>query len=222
MIILFVFYRKQVNSMVKRKLRDRKSKNGVPFHKTHKDKSRNIIVRYCDDDEEFVLKEVVPGLRCHNLKLFMKPVSNDKQNLVKSLARCVKDSRRYTTLVVFSPNYLMSTYSHVNIKKIHGEMLKAENTVYIFVDIGLENSIYAFLKEQRDENTSVLWSEVDFWNKILGMLSVDRKKRVTAVSIKDDVKMPRKFKKLPGNISFSKLPDWSTFYNVNPFSHSHV
>lgn len=229
MLVLFVVYRKQFNQIVKKKLCERKQKNESISANETKNSPYDIVVKYCDEDEEFVLKDVVPVLRCHNMNLLMKPTKNvsNKHNFVKSLTQCVKDACKYKTVVVFSPNYLTSTYSHVNIKKIHGEMLKAENTVYVFVDIGPENSIYAFLKEQRDESTSVLWSEVDFWNQILSMLSDDRKKRVGAVSKKVDSKIPSKmFKaaksKLPGNISFSKLPDWSPLYNVNPFSHSHV
>ncbi|XP_031763230.1 protein toll-like [Galleria mellonella] len=232
MIILFVVYRKQINMMVKKKLCERKNnKTHMPSNENlSAEKSKNIIVKYCDDDEEFILKEMVPGLRCHNLKLHMNPIKfpNNTQNFMKNLTLCIKDTHKYTTLVVFSPNYLTSTYSHVNIKKIHGEMLKAENTFYVFVDIGPENSIYAFLKEQRNERTSVVWSEVDFWNKILSMLSGNQKKKVGVVTKKavDSRTKSKMFKstktKLPSNISFSKLPDWSPLYNINPFSHSHV
>ncbi|XP_059058541.1 protein toll-like [Achroia grisella] len=234
-IILFITYRKQCNKLIKKKLCDKKN-NETPKPPNENlianDNYKNIIVKYSKDDEEFVLREIVPGLRCHNMKLHMNPIKfpNNTNNFLRILYMCVKDTHKYSTLVVFSPNYLMSTYSHVNIKKIHGEMLKAENTFYVFVDIGPENSVYSFLKTRRDDRTSVVWSQVDFWKKILGMLSADSKRKVNVnaatkkiISTRIKSKMCKLGKnKLPSNISISRLPDRSLHYNINPYSHSHV
>ncbi|XP_028174861.1 protein toll-like [Ostrinia furnacalis] len=215
-LILFITYRKQVNSLIKKKLSERKHKKNTAVTSGRR---REIVVRFCESDEEFVLKEILPELKGHKgVEVQINPINNLKNNqFIDSLKMCVKE-HKHTTLVVFSPNYLTSTYSHVDIKKIHGEMLKAENTVYVFADVGPENSIYAFLKEQRDERTSVVWSEADFWKKFLRVVSGDMKK--------DELRMKSKYAKakakLPSNISFSRLPDWSSLNNVNTFTHSHV
>ncbi|XP_060802056.1 protein toll [Amyelois transitella] len=231
MIVLFIFYRKNIKLAIKRKLWKSKNKNSKPARKV----KTGIMVNFCENDEEFILKDFVPQLKSQNFNLFIHPVQNEIPIYVRKSGRRVKDictrkddgALKYdTTLVVFSPNYLMTAYKNVDIKKIHGEMLKAKDTIYIFVDIGPENSIYAFLKDQRDINTSVLWSDVDFWKKIIDMLSVDHDLGVVSAAEKDDIKTPVKLKiskaKCPRNISFSKLPDWSTQYNVNPIAHSHV
>lgn len=214
-LILCITYRKQVNSLLKKKLSERKNKNSkLASNKTE------VVVKYCENDEEFVLKEILPGLKSHKeIKIHTDPIRSTRNNqFIDNLKMCVTDAHKHTSIVVFSPNYLTSTYSHVNIKKIHGEMLKAENAVYVFTDVGPENSIYAFLKEQRDERTTVLWGESDFWDKFLSMLSEEKKSD----------ELPLKFKiskakvKLPSNISFSRLPDWSNLNNLNTFTHSHV
>ncbi|KAL0832186.1 hypothetical protein ABMA28_001641 [Loxostege sticticalis] len=214
-LILYITYRKQVHSLLKKKLSERKNKKNLSLPS-----EKNVVVKYCENDEEFVLKEILPGLKSHKgIQVHTNPIKNSRnKQFMDNLKMCVKDAHKYTTLVVFSPNYLTSTYSHVNIKKIHGEMLKAENTVYVFADVGPENSIYAFLKEQRDERSSVLWSEADFWNKFLGMLSGDKKTE----GLRMKSKFTRPKAKLPSNISFSRLPDWSSLNNVNNFTHSHV
>lgn len=212
-LILCITYRKQVNSLVKNKLFERKNTQSLS-NKT------DIVVKYCENDEDFVLKEILPGLKYQkDIKIHTNPIKGVRnKQFIDNLKMCVTDAHKHTTLVVFSPNYLTSTYSHVNIKKIHSEMLKAENTVYVFADVGPENSIYAFLKEQRDERTSVIWSEADSWSKFLTLLSGERKSNELRLKFK----ISKAKAKLPSNISFSRLPDWSNLNNVNTFTHSHV
>ncbi|CAH0399211.1 unnamed protein product [Chilo suppressalis] len=216
-LILFVIYRKQVNTLIKKKLCRRRNKNNET--KQHLNET-DIMVKYCEHDEEFILKEVIPGLKSQKeIKIHMNPITNTRnKQFIKNLKMCVKDAHKYTTVVVFSPNYLTSAYSHVNIKKIHGEMLKAKNTVYVFADVGPENSIYAFLKEQRDMRTSVVWGETDFWNRILSVLPVEKYDGYRRKS-----KVSRHKAKLTPNISFEKLLESSDHNSVNTLcTYSHV
>ncbi|CAG9787161.1 unnamed protein product [Diatraea saccharalis] len=215
-LILFVVYKKQMNTLIKKKLCERKERK--IDRSPHLNES-DIMVKYSEHDEEFILKEVIPGLKSQKeIKIHMNPITNTRnKQFMSNLKMCVKDAHKYTTVVVFSPNYLTSAYSHVNIKKIHGEMSKAENTVYVFADVGPENSIYAFLKEQRDVRTSVVWGEADFWNSILSILTVEKRD-----GPRRKFKASRHKGKLPPNITFERLPDWSTNNTANTFTHSHV
>ncbi|XP_013173731.1 PREDICTED: leucine-rich repeat-containing G-protein coupled receptor 5-like [Papilio xuthus] len=189
-----------------------------------------IALKYSIADEEFVLKEIVPGLQdIKNVKLLMKPISdlNTKKSFMKILKR--NESEKYVTIVIFSPNYLMTTYSKVNIKKIRGEMLKARNTIYIFVDTGPDNSIYAFLKDQRETRISVLWNELYFWDKIIDFVSKYSKHRKFGYKtrscqgknnlVKEINKVKRKY---TPKMSFMKLSEWPQTDTFETFAHSQV
>lgn len=195
-----------------------------PLGKTEK---HNIAISYCDKDEEFVLKEVLPVMKCNKaLKIHTNPIRNfsSKNRLLRHFTSCVKTENKFTTLVVFSSNYLTSTYCQVDIKKIHSEMLKAENTIYIFVDIGPENSIYAFLEEQRDVTTTMVWKELNFWEKFFGILSNGEAKRKFIANhdlLRSKQALSPKMK-LPSNISFSKLPESPNMYDLNTVTYSQV
>lgn len=191
------------------------------------DQYKNVIVRYSENDEEFVFKEILPGLKNHkNFKVQPKLVkTNCKENFIKHFTNGSKEGD--TVLVIFSPNYLTSAYSHVNIKKIRGEMLKTKNTLYVFTDIGPENSIYAFLKEQRDQRTAILWSDPNFWNLLITMLSNGSKKKVRFSSDNDvrsklNTSLSSSKNKLVSNSSFTRLPEWPDVYTSSTFAHSQV
>ncbi|CAH0583134.1 unnamed protein product [Chrysodeixis includens] len=146
-----------------------------------KKKVHKINFRYCDKDEEFVYKELFPVIKQSNaFKVQSMPINGSKKLkpcLRQKLPSCIEpEDVHHTTIVVFSSNYLMSYYSQVDIKKIHTEMLKKRNTIYVFVDIGSENSIYAFLKGQRDMLTSIVWNEERFWDKLFSMITDGRYK----------------------------------------------
>ncbi|XP_023933967.1 protein toll-like [Bicyclus anynana] len=168
MIVLFYcVYKEQIHLYIKKKLQ-------YFFHQETavSEEDKNIIVKYTDMDEEFVLKEILPELKEHknyNVQIRCINNANNKDHLAKQFRTGTKESN--VVLIIFSPNYLTSMYSHVNIKKIRGEMLKSKNTVYVFTDIGSENSIYAFLKEQRDRRSTILWSDPNFWSVLIYMLS---------------------------------------------------
>ncbi|VVD00393.1 unnamed protein product [Leptidea sinapis] len=176
-MICYFKYKRHIHSVLKNQL----------FNISHscekKDKERSVILKYSEKDEEFVFKEILPGLNVHkSLKVHMKPISANTStyNFIKRLKN--SSNERDTTLVIFSSNYLMSAYSHVDIKKIRGEMLNAKNTVFVFTDMGAENSIYAFLKEQRDRRTTILWNNPNFWNILLPVLSKEKCKLSFRVS----------------------------------------
>lgn len=220
-IIVCVIYRKHINYILKLRLF---KYTREPVGKTEK---QYVVIKYCDMDEEFVLKEILPVMKCNkSLKVYANPIKNSdkKRNFMKNCISCINYDDNYMTLVVFSTNYLTSTYSHVDIKKIHSEMLKAENTIYVFVDIGPENSIFDFLEEQRDVLTTVAWKETNFWEKTFGLLS-DGQFKVKYIANYDCLKPNQIYNtksRLPSNISFSKLPDWPNMYDLNTLTHSQV
>ena len=216
-LILFIIYRKQINLIVKNRFRSLRHPKDKKVHK--------IIFKYCEQDREFVLNEVIPVMNFNvdlNIKTILSKKPSEKVKFINKFSNCFKDTNECGTIVLFSSNYLMSTYSHVDIKKIHSEMLKAENTIYIFADIGPENSIYAFLEEQRDVTTSLLWNEDNFWENIFGMLAAGHN---TAYGENDELQETNKITitqaKMPSNISF-KLPDCPNMYNLNTLTHSQV
>lgn len=163
--------RKQVSSTLKKALYNMSQQN------PNKNTGRGIVVEYLDVDEEFVLSEVLPGMRHYlNIEIHVNAINSSGQNTKQTLTSLVKEM--YTTLVIFSPNYLASQYRYVNIKKIRGEMLKAKNTIYVFVDTGIEDFTFAFLKGQRDLRTTVLWSGKDCWNTFLSIIASSDKEHL--------------------------------------------
>ncbi|XP_068625331.1 protein toll-like [Battus philenor] len=222
--IFYLLFKQKINSFLKRLclvfVRDTFYKN-----------EENIIaVKYSIADEEFVLEEIIPGLHSvTNAKILMKPVSNvtNKGSFLKKIR--TNENGKYVTIVIFSPNYLMTTYSQVNIKKIRGEMLKAKKTIYVFVDTGPDNSVFAFLKEQRDKQVSVLWEEMNLWGKIIKYMSrdtrntkgdIESKKNHTHNSlIKDINKVKCQY---TSKKSFMKLSDWPHTDALESFAHSQV
>lgn len=216
-------YKKQIHTLIKQKFQYFSQLNNTI------DQPKNIIVKYTENDEEFVLKEILPELREHkHFKVQTKLInkSSDGDSFMKHFRNGSKESD--SILVVFSPSYLTSAYSHVNIKKIRGEMLKTRNTLYVFTDIGPENSIYAFLKEQRDQRTTILWSNPNFWNVLISMLSNRSMKKKVRFSSGHDIRTkinnsinPTK-NKLAVNNAFTRLPDWPDVYNSSTFAHSQV
>lgn len=220
-IIAFLVYRKHINYIFKRRFYT------ISHYNNKEDDIQNVIIKYTEKDEEFVLKEVLPVLKINkNLKIHTDSLkdSNNGEKFMDNFTSCVKDLYNYTTIVVFSSNYLTSNYSHVDIKKIHTEMLKAENTVYVFVDIDPENSIYAFLKEQRDGRTTVVWNEPNFWDRLLAILSVcdiGKFKKNYEFPMQPNKILSVKIRPL-SDISFSKVPDLPNVYDINPLALSQV
>ncbi|XP_049870963.1 protein toll-like [Pectinophora gossypiella] len=209
LVILYIDLRKYLYSTLKKTFYNLANQN------SNNNNKRGIVVQYSDKDEEFVFKEVLPGMRHHlDLQIHTNPVnsSDGKQNFATPVrAMC-------TTLVIFSPNYLTSNYSHVNIKKIRGEMLKAKNTIYLFVDIGPENSIYAFLKEQRDPKTTVLWCGQDFWNTFLATLAHgNHKERIFRVN-----KIVKITKMKLATSKVSRPPESANIYALDGLPHMQV
>ncbi|CAK1579482.1 unnamed protein product [Parnassius mnemosyne] len=211
---MYFIYKQKVNAFLKR----------ICFnlfrHTFYKKEDKKIVVKYSIFDEEFVLQEIIPGLKDYdNAKIIMKPVMTHKNNLMKKI---MSENGIEMTFVIFSPNYLMTTYSQVNIKKIRGEMLKAKNTVYIFVDIGPDNSIYAFLKEQRDPQISILWNELNFWGKVMDISSRDFQNRIKDRKSENASVKKLKKVKFSSKKSFMRLSDWPHFETFETFAHSQV
>ncbi|CAG5046448.1 unnamed protein product [Parnassius apollo] len=218
-IFMYFIYKQKFNKILKRIC------SNLFRHAFYKKEDSKIVVKYSIFDEEFVLQEIIPGLKDYdNAKIIMKPVMTHKNNLLKKMK---SQNHIEITLVIFSPNYLMTTYSQVNIKKIRGEMLKAKNTVYVFVDIGPDNSIYAFLKEKRDPEMSILWNEQNFWGKVMDFSSRDfqnRKKELKSDTDNQKNALVRKLEKVKfsSKKSFMRLSDWPHFETFETFAHSQV
>lgn len=169
--IIYFDLKKQISLTLKKTLYNISQQNANNSNR------RGIVVEYLDVDEEFVLSEILPGMRHYlNIEIHVNAINSSDQNTKQAFTSPVKEM--YTTLVIFSPNYLASQYRYVNIKKIRGEMLKAKNTIYVFVDTGIEDFTFAFLKGQRDLRTTVLWSGKDCWNTFLSITASNDKEHL--------------------------------------------
>ncbi|XP_063543683.1 protein toll-like [Cydia strobilella] len=145
-----------------------------------KPRQLNLTIKCAEQDKEFIETNILPVLNTYQNVTTEVVYSNHCKETYneKYITGDAKEKR--ITLVVFSPNYLTSAYRDVNIKKIRGEILKARNTIYVFVDIGPDNSIYAFLKEQRDYRTSILWSDSKFWQNLLVLVKYSKRSQHAA------------------------------------------
>lgn len=169
--IIYFDLKKHIYSTLKKTLYNMSQQN------PNNNNGRAIVVEYLDTDEEFVLNEVLPGMRHYlNIGIHVNAINSSEQNTKHTFTTAFKEM--YTTLVIFSPNYLASQYRYVNIKKIRGEMLKARNTIYVFVDTGIEDFTFAFLKGQRSLRTTVLWSGKDYWNTFLSIIANSDKEQL--------------------------------------------
>lgn len=218
-LVVFIIYRKQINSMVKKRL--------STFHRSNsqrKEKSYRILVDFCHQDEDFVNRELLSIMTTNESLQILTKVITDYRNseftMSKNFKRYVKDVKTRARVVIFSSNYLTETYGHIDIKKIHSEMLKAEKTIYIFADIGPDNSIYDFLEEQRDLRTTLKWNEENFWPKLYALLK--------SFVIPDEFKNVENTLIVPGDslepskISLTNTPDWPNMYDFNTLTHSQV
>lgn len=139
-----------------------------------------MLVKFDSRDTQFIDEQLMPGLMKYGKSQigFPRPksmitVPTKREKLLKWLRDCFCPPS-YIAIIVFSPNYLMSQYSHVDIKKIQSKMSRQVDSVFVFVDIGPENSVYAFLKDQRDTRNSVVWKESNFWEKISEITDVEK------------------------------------------------
>ncbi|XP_026732009.1 protein toll-like [Trichoplusia ni] len=169
--------RPKINAFLKKRL------GFIPFFGKRRQvkNAHKLNFKYCDKDEEFVRKEIFSVTQDKKppklIQEYLEQNRNERRcNSIEILTKVYgpPDTFKRTTIVIFSSNYLTTHYSHVDIKKIHSEMLKMENTIFVFVDNGSEDSIYAFLKEQRDVKKSIVWDENDFWDKLIIMISEGR------------------------------------------------
>lgn len=172
-----------------------------------------LTIKCAEQDDEFVQSNFMTAFtECQSLKAeIIHPNSLEKIKPHKHDENGVREKR--LTLVIFSPNYLTSAYRDVNIKKIRGEMLKAKKTIYVFVDIGPDNSIYAFLKEQRDYRTTLLWGDPKFWDHFRVILKYMMYSRHAAI---------RERGAHSGDTEFSSLPVYPNLYAIDTFAHSQV
>lgn len=138
-----------------------------------------MLVDFDFRDTKFVNELLMPGLMKYGKTQIESPtpksitIPSKKEKLLKWFKDCVCPPS-HILIIVFSPNFLMSQYSHVDIKKIQSKMARQVNSVFVFVDIGPENSVYTFLKDQRDRKNSVAWDEPNFWEKIAEIVDVEK------------------------------------------------
>ncbi|XP_061704893.1 protein toll-like [Cydia pomonella] len=170
----FYLYRRRLYYITKTTIR-KALDSSVP-----KPRQLNLTIKCAEEDNEFVTTNILPVLNTYQnvTTEVVYPGHCKETNTEKDITSDAKEKR--ITLVVFSPNYLTSAYRDVNIKKIRGEILKTRNTVYVFVDIGPDNSIYAFLKEQRDYRTTILWSDSKFWHNLLVLVKYNKRSKHAA------------------------------------------
>lgn len=210
-LIVFIIYRKQIKTIVKKKINNFHSPNPKP------NPAHRVNLDFCLKDEEFVNREILPVMNNTACLKSLWPDENTDTYLgyTKSAnyKRYIKDVKPRARIVVFSSNMLLQRYGHVDIKKIHSEMLKTKNTIYVFADIGPENSIYAFLEEQRDVRRTLKWEEENFWTKLFEMVKefvlADEPKQMNEIFIAPPESFVTENVK---SLSLSNLPEWPNTY----------
>lgn len=163
MLVIFIIYRKKISGFFK--------KNMQQFSEQDYNKL-GLIFTYDAKDKDFVVGEFLPGLRNYNQNELGKSLINrtNSKDKIKKKLKVPKQVK----VVIFSPNYLMSSYRHVSIKKILSKMMRKKNTIYVYLDSEPDNSVYAFLKQHRDKKNCVVWNEYNFWDKFLAIMNLDK------------------------------------------------
>lgn len=162
-IIALIVHRRRIYSF---------TKNVLEYRNNKSKRSLQSIVHFADEDEEFTFKNLLPGLRQNYPEINVKPMSESmkcKWKYMKGFAKPYKYRDNVLKIVVFSPHYLTRAYRTINIRQIR-EAMRTKNTVYVFAEIDPENSVYAYLKEQRDPSVSVVWEEPNFWNSFVKVI----------------------------------------------------
>lgn len=183
-IIGFIVYRNHLMSPITRVI-----KNHYNAYMTYWRfrKYLGLTIVYDQQDAEFVFEEFLPAIKAYseyNQSLVCQDLVTVTTNKDKLRNKMNPKNKDKVYMVVFSPNYLRAQFKDVSIKNILSVMKEARNTMYIFTDIGPDDSIYAFLKEQRDPTNSVVWNQPYQWDnfskiadvKDIGNLVADYKK----------------------------------------------
>lgn len=191
-------------------------------------KKPQFIVSYADEDEEFAFKELLSGLEQKYRNISVEPISENmkcKRKYTIGIQNPFKNRDNVLKIVVFSQNYLTAVYSNTNIKQIR-EIMNIRNTVYVFTDIGPENSIFEYLKQQRDPRISVVWNEPNFWHSLVEKIRYTESNLVNMMSLKNIGHSHKSIKLLnhaQGHMGhISRLPDSPCLSTLDSLDQSQV
>lgn len=133
------------------------------------DKEYDAFISFSNKDEDFVVKELVPGLengpQPYKLLLHYRDWLAGEM-ITQQIATSVNNSKR--TLIVLSPNFVESVWGKMEFRTAHTQAMSEGRTKVIV--ILLENVEIDVLDEELKTylrtNTYLKWDDVYFWRKL--------------------------------------------------------
>lgn len=132
------------------------------------------MIAYDKKDTSFVYQEFLPVLKTYSESPIGQNLITISTNKDKYKNKMKRRNRDPSFIVIFSQNYLQAQFGNVSINNILSIMKETEKALFVFADIGPDDSIYTFLKEQRDIRNSVVWNEPHLWQKLSKLVDMQR------------------------------------------------
>lgn len=126
----------------------------------------NLLIVYSEKDENFVITEMVPNLKCHkHLKVYTKPVNKITSTI--SIDCYVPNF----LLVILTANYLRDVQNEFDVNNIYDCCVDKKDIIFVIVsDFGCDVALNPFLKEHViNMKQCVTWREPNFWKELLSL-----------------------------------------------------
>ncbi|KAK8390988.1 hypothetical protein O3P69_016971 [Scylla paramamosain] len=134
------------------------------------DKKYDAFISYSHKDEEFVMKELVPGLECGEPKYRVCLHYRDwvpGEYIQNQIVQSVEASRR--TIVVLSSSFIESVWGQLEFCAAHSQTLQDHTNRLIIIVYGKippESELDEKLKLYITTKTYVRWGDSKFWDKL--------------------------------------------------------
>nr|AUZ62382.1 toll like receptor [Portunus trituberculatus] len=134
------------------------------------DKKYDAFISYSHMDEEFVMKELVPGLECGEPKYRVCLHYRDwvpGEYIQNQIMQSVEASRR--TIVVLSSSFIESVWGQLEFRAAHSQALQDRTNrliIIVYGKIPAESELDEKLKLYITTKTYVRWGDSKFWDKL--------------------------------------------------------